>query len=375
MSGAAGSLRVAAIMDTAILSGPARQLTEVARALESTGVHITVITFQRRGRTPSPFPAHLEQAGVECIVIPERGTTDVGVLSRLKATLDVLNPHIVQTHSYRPAALVTALQVMRPRRPWIAFFHGATAENKKVRFYNWLDRRLVRFADRVVVMSRAEVERLRRLGNRVRLLHNAVITKPATQELDASLLPDYVSHPVLGVIGRLSSEKGIDVLLRAVRLLRDRGVACSLVVAGDGPEHGTLVQLTEELGLSSSVHFLGVVHPIVALYPRLDVVVISSHTEGLPNVLLEALGADRPVVATRVGAIPEVLTDPDAGELVDPGSPIALADGIGRILGRLDDARARAARREAVNAFSLERRAQAHRALYDDVLREEASVA
>jgi glycosyltransferase involved in cell wall biosynthesis len=370
------TLRVTAIMDTAILSGPGRQLTEVARAVRPLGIELTVVTFQRRGRAASPFPRHLAAAGVPCEVIDETGSTDVRVIGKLRATLRRLAPHVVQTHSYRPAALVVALRTLGARWPWIAFFHGTTAEDRKVRLYNWLDRRLLQHADRVVVMSKPQLDSFRSLGSRVKLIHNAALTEAIGAGINDDIaLPRPLPGPVLGIIGRLSAEKGVDVLLRAVRMLRDRDIRCSLLVAGDGPERASLTALSDELKITDAVHFLGTVHPIAALYPHLDVVVLSSHSEGLPNVLLEALAADRAVVATRVGAIPEVVHDPDAGELVVPGSPEALADGIARALGRLGDPRARAARRAAVEAFSLERRAQAHAALYDETLRAESRVA
>jgi glycosyltransferase involved in cell wall biosynthesis len=116
------------------------------------------------------------------------------------------------------------------------------------------------------------------------------------------------------------------------------------------------------------VHVPGIVAAVEALYSRLDLLVIPSRSEGLPNVLLEALRADVPVVATRVGAVPEVIDSPLAGVLVPPNDPIALADAIERSLrvGNRDEARA--ARREVAERFSLERRATQHLTLYADLL-------
>jgi len=356
-------------MDTAILSGPGRQLTAVAVALREFGVELSVITFQRRGRPTSPFQEHLRRAGVPFEVIPESSRTDVRVLSRLRGAITRFRPHIVQTHSYRPAALVTTLRALPTPWRWIAFFHGVTNEDRKVSFYNWLDRRLLGLADRVVVMSKAQLAALPTLGSRVRMVHNAVLPDAVTVDAAAQLvIPPSLSRPVIGAIGRLSAEKGFGVLLRALRLLIDDGRRCSLVIAGDGPERETLMRIRDEQGLGDAVHFLGPVHPIAPLYHELDVVAIPSFSEGLPNVLLEALAADRPVVATAVGAIPEVLANSDAGELVEPGSAESLAAGLVRALDRLDDCKRREARRAAVDAFSLERRALAHVSLYRELL-------
>ena len=95
---------------------------------------------------------------------------------------------------------------------------------------------------------------------------------------------------------------------------------------------------------------------------------IPSRSEGLPNVLLEALAHDRAVAATRVGAIPTVLDSPLAGALAEPNSPRSLADAIGRALSLRADPRAAAARRRVVDAFSLERRIDAHLSLYEAAL-------
>jgi len=104
------------------------------------------------------------------------------------------------------------------------------------------------------------------------------------------------------------------------------------------------------------------------VYRRLDTLVIPSRSEGLPNVLLEALAADIPCVATDVGAIPEVLTDPNAGILVPPGSAEKLAAGIVAALALRHAPAAAPARRAAVDRFSLSHRVERHLALYQEVI-------
>ena len=287
----------------------------------------------------------------------------------LRSAIANFQPDIVQTHSYRPAALVATLRTLPSPWHWIAFFHGVTNEDRKVKLYNWLDRRLLGLADRVVVMSKAQVGALPSLGSRVRLVHNAVLPDVlGGGVVEGDLLPASVSRPVIGAIGRLSAEKGFGTLLQALRLLIDDGRRCSLVIAGDGPEREALSRIRDQLALQDVVHFLGPVHPIAPLYRELDLVAIPSFSEGLPNVLLEALAADRPVVATAVGAIPEVLADSAAGELVEPGSAESLAAGLVRALDSLGDSGRRRARRAAVDAFSLERRALAHATIYRELV-------
>jgi glycosyltransferase involved in cell wall biosynthesis len=361
-------LRVAAIIDTSIVSGPGRQLAAVAGALRERDVDLRVFTFQRAGALTSPYQAYLTAASVPFDVIPEGGTTDVTVVARLGRALDDFAPHVIQTHSYRPAALALAMRLTGRGWPWIAFFHGATSEDRKVRIYNWVDRRLLSRADRVVVMSQAHRDAFRALGNRVRIVHNAVVPHADITNQPAATPLAGLPRPRVACIGRLSHEKGVDILLRAVRMLADRGAAFSVAVIGSGPEDQALRSLAAELHLDDRVHFTGAINPVAPVYADADVVILPSRSEGLPNVLLEALAADRTVVATRVGAVPEVLTNPDAGVLLPSGSAVALAAGLAQAFVRIDDPACSAARAATAARFSLSRRAAAHRELYDDLL-------
>ena len=365
--------RVTAIIDAATLSGPGRQLAAVAGALGASGTHFDVITFQRSGRAASPLVEHLRAANVSVTVIQDNGALDFTLLRRLSNVLTHAQPDVVQTHGYRPTTLVYLLRRMGMRHPWVAFYHGATNENRKVRFYHWLDQRLMPTADRIVVMSRKHADAFAsRARDRVRVLHNAVIPayddRAAVRGVEGVLAELQLDAPVLGVVGRLSREKGVDVFIDAARLLAERGLRFSALVAGDGPERSALEQQTRHAGLEDRIRFLGALATAAPLYPRLDLLVIPSRSEGLPNVLLEALRADRPVVATEVGAVPEVITDSRIGALVPIESPAALADAIVAALPLRHSADASAMRREAADRFSLERRAERHRALYDELL-------
>jgi glycosyltransferase involved in cell wall biosynthesis len=365
-------IRVAALLDTFQVSGPGRQLAALASSLSAVDVELTIVTFHRAGRDRSPYLDYLEQAGVRYTVVPESGPLDLALLPRLRRVLAEYAPDVVQTHGYKPTALVWALRRRGAAERWIAFFHGATTENIKVRAYHWFSNLLLGSADRVVVMSRAQLEHFSRLGDKACVVHNAVLDLPTESPGSASARLAAGVRPRIGVVGRLSPEKGLDVFLHASAALARRGVSFSAVIAGDGPERARLEHLRDALGLARRVDFIGATSAVASLYASLDLLVIPSRSEGLPNVLLEALGADLPVVATRVGAIPEVLDDARAGLIVPPGSVDALADGIVHALTLRDDPDARDARRSVVEKFSLQRRVAEHLRLYGEVLRDAA---
>jgi len=361
-------MRVTALIDTVQVSGPGRQLAALASSLSEFGVELVVVTFHRTGRDRSPYLDYLEQAGVSYVVVPENGPLDRRLPARLRRVLTEWAPDIVQTHGYKPTALAWLLRRSGASQPWVAFFHGATSENIKVRLYHWLTNRLLGAADRVVVMSRAHLAHFSRLGGKACVVHNAVLELPPEPSRAETEPMAQGVRPRFGVVGRLSPEKGVDVFLYACDALARRGVSFSAVVAGDGPERARLERLRDTLALGGRVDFIGATSAIVSLYASLDLLVIPSRSEGLPNVLLEALRADVPVVATSVGAIPDVLNSPRAGLVVPPGSATALADGIARALPLRSDPAARNARRQVVDRFSLQRRVAEHLRIYGELL-------
>ena len=370
----ATTLRVAALLDTVQVSGPGRQLAALAKCLRYSSVDLLVVTFHRAGRPRAPFLDFLDSEGVRYVVHEESGPFDRTLVGRVRRQLAEWKPDVVQTHGYKPTVIGYLLRRDRAsaRWPWIAFFHGATSENLKVKLYHWLGNRMLRAADRVVVMSEAHRTHFSHLGDRVRVVHNAAIPLPPDGGASpSSVVPrhrgDDDTGPRIGVVGRLSPEKGVDLFLQACQLLQRRDISLSAFVVGDGPERHRLERMSDALGLTRCVHFTGATSAVQSLYEAVDLLVIPSRSEGLPNVLLEALRADLPVVATRVGAIPEVLDTPYAGVVVPPGSPALLADGIVRALPLKHEPKAREARRAVVERFSIQCRAQAHLRLYDAV--------
>jgi len=360
------------------VSGPVRQLTALARALRGAGIDCLVVAFHRHGQPPSAFAPYLQDAGVRHCIVEDRGPVDWRVASQVGTVLRRWQPSIVQTHGYKATAVAYLLRRLGAPWRWIGFFHGLTTEPLKVRFYHWVDRRLLGAADRVVVMSRAQAQAFRHCDGRVRVIYNAALALPPAggpSEGDRlAAIAGSLPRPIVGVVGRLSQEKGVDLFLDACAVLVRKGLAFSALVAGDGPGRARLEARCARLGLEARVRFLGHVYDVDALYRMLDLVILPSRSEGLPNTLLEAMQADVPIVATAVGAVPEVVGTSAAARLVAPESAAALVEAIEHALTRGDLPEAAAARHTAMSRFSLERRVEAHVQLYHDLLEESGGV-
>jgi glycosyltransferase involved in cell wall biosynthesis len=248
-------IRIAALVATEEVSGPGRQLTALVQALQGTGVACLIIGLHRSGRPPSAFARFLADAGVDHHIVEDRGPLDWRVASQVGTILKDWRPSVVQTHSYKATAVAYALRLRSAPWPWVGFYHGSTTENLKARFYHWVDRRLLRAADRVVVMSGEQARAFRRSGHRVQVIDNAALGRAGKTETPGahdSLDPfagGGFSHPLIGVVGRLSPEKGVDVFLDACAVLARRGITFGGVIAGDGPERERLQALCRRLEL------------------------------------------------------------------------------------------------------------------------------
>ncbi len=165
---------------------------------------------------------------------------------------------------------------------------------------------------------------------------------------------DQPAEVVAGAVARLSPEKGLDVLLRAVARLIEDGTPVRVVLAGEGPSRRQLTQLAQRLGIGERVEFRGEVphEQVPAVLAELDIFVMPSRAEGFGVAALEAQAMELPVVASRVHGIPDVVEDGRTGLLVPPGDVEQLAEAIGRLAG---DAGLRAAMGQAGRAFVAER--------------------
>lgn len=267
---------------------------------------------------------------------------------RLREILADLSPDVVHTHGYR-TDVVAAGVARYLGLPTVSTVHGFTGGGWKNRLYEWLQRRSLARMDAVVAVSRRLGRELREAGvdgRRLHVVRNAWRSRgsilpraPARQKLG---LPEDAF--VVGWVGRLSHEKGPDVLVRAAEKDVDSAIYS---IVGPGPERGDLTELTENLGVGDRIRFHGLVKDAAKVYRAFDVFALSSRTEGTPVSLFEAMEAGVPVVATDVGGVPDVVRHEREALLVPPEDPEALADAVSRVRRNPDAARQRVCRARA----------------------------
>jgi glycosyltransferase involved in cell wall biosynthesis len=356
------SVRLLAAMEAGAVTGPAKNLIDFCKRArhfdaEACGfprIASSLVTFERVAPDPeqdellvadseNPFVAAARDAGIETFVIRERFRFDRRVVRSLRLIIERARPDIIQTHNVKSHFLL-GLSGQARTAPWVAFHHGYTTTNLKMRAYNHLDRWSLNAADRVVTVSHAFARDLARLGvrpERIRVLHNSIDTAKVMDEgakEEALALKARMGiaegEKVILTVGRLSREKGHADLIAALGAFKDMRPAARvrLVVVGDGPERAKIEKIAAQLGVGPLVVWAGQVGNVGPYYAMADLLALPSHSEGSPNVLLEAMAARVPVVATSVGGVPEIVTHEESALLVPPREPAAMADSIDRIL-------------------------------------------
>jgi glycogen(starch) synthase len=283
---------------------------------------------------------------------------------RLAGVLRDFQPDLVHVNYWEPSLFYHRRAAAAAPAPLLVSFRGPPPEQGDRR--DTVFGHAMRAATWITAVSESALRRVRALAPEVTprssVLHNG-LELPA---LAPSPLP--WSPPRIACVGRLVPEKGFDLALRALARLVPRYPALRLTLAGDGPERARLEALARKLGLDGSVTFLGWLPPtrVPAMLNEATLVVVPSRWEGLPGVAIQAAQMARPVVATRVGGIPEIVLDGETGLLVDQDDAPALAAAIASLLERPGQAAemGHAGRRHARAAFDWRRYLDAHDALY-----------
>lgn len=317
--------------------GPERQILGLARHLRG-AVETVFLSFAEEGLC-SALLNEASQAGFEAIALTHDTPHAFAACRELVGILQSKRATVLCCHEFKSNTL-GLLAARRAGIPVIAVSRGWTGENFRIRCYEALDRRVLRWMDAVVCVSQSQAEKIRRSGvrpDKVTVIQNAIHTNRFAEpqlEYRERLLRLFPSPPewIVGAAGRLSPEKGFAVLVDAAAEVIQRFPRTGFVIFGDGALRDALDAQIRGRQLQNSFVLAGFCANLDRYLPHFDMVVLPSFTEGLPNVALEAMAAGRPVVGTAVGGIPEVVDDGCTGFLVPPTNPLALAERIVALL-------------------------------------------
>ncbi len=290
----------------------------------------------------SPLAKHMRAIGQQPVEIAA-GKTNLFISRRLAEWLregffTLVDAHNVQSYFWT----VLALRNVDPRPALVATIHSSTgieyAGTMKGRFYRRIERWAEPQFDQVVTVSEYLREAMVKDGvpaGQIMAVPNATEMKPASREEGLRVRQELGIRPdqrVIGALGRLEPAKGYDLLIQAVAGLSHEHANLCCLIAGSGRMEPSLRRQAAELGVEDRLIFAGFRKDVPQLLAAMDIFALPSRTEGIPIALLEACTSRLPVVAARVGGVPEVIHNAENGLLVQPDDPGALAEALDTLL-------------------------------------------
>lgn len=332
--GGTREIRILDLRDSPWVDGPGRTVLEIAEALNASGYRYVIGSLMPEGAAFGPYAREARQRGLEVEAIRERGAYDPRVLGQTLRAIERHGIDIVHTHEFRSDVL-GLLCARRKGLRAVCTVHGWIANDVKGSIYTVLDKLVLRFFDRIIVVSQRLRAQLIRWGvpaRKLTVVPNALPTERyRADRADDSFRRDLGLGPadiLVAKIGRLSAEKGHRDLLAAARAALAQCDRLRFVLIGIGPEEAALRAQASALGIADRVLFAGYRNDMMRVYNSLDLVVQCSYTEGMPNVVLEALLMEVPVIATDVGGTGEIIEHGRTGVLLPPRRPDRLASEI-----------------------------------------------
>ncbi|HEV3166317.1 MAG TPA: glycosyltransferase [Isosphaeraceae bacterium] len=327
-----------------------------------TGQRVSTVCLEQ----PGALAPQVEAAGAVVICMQKRPGIRPGMISQLIRVFRDLSPDVVHTHQ------IGTLLYSGPAARWARVPLVVHTEHGKERYAKRLRTRMLgrvagRFATTFFCLTEDMAAAVRASGivpgHKLRVISNGIETRQFLERRDTGPARRSLSipegAPVIGTVGRLTEVKRQDVLIRGFAQVKQRFPAAHLVLVGDGPILHDLQELAAGLGIADCVHFTGYQSDTAPYLQLMSIFALTSRSEGMPQAALEACVTGLPVVATRVGGLPELVDDGRTGILVPPGDEVALATALCELL--VDGLRAQAmglaGRERAISRFDIRRMA------------------
>ncbi len=304
-------MKVAHFISSNGLFGAEKVMLSLAIAMKSRGVSSWIFALNNKHNPHLEVIEEAKKASVLCRAIESKGRFDLSVVSRMAALFKENDIDVLHTHNYK-SNLLGLLAAKKAGIPIVATLHGYLGENRKVRFYEAIDRVILKFFSRVILVDRGLEKWFEGGKVKTEVINNGV------------LVPDIEPEAVkgrgltIGTVGRLSAEKGLKYLIEAFAKVVEKYPQMKLLIVGDGPLKDSLQSLAVSLQLGEKIIFTGFQVDVAAYYRKMDIYVSSSLLEHFPLVILEAMSFGKAVVATNVGGTSQIVIDGKTGILVPP---------------------------------------------------------
>ncbi len=370
-------IRVLHIIDQYKIGGPGKTILNSARFINRERYEIHVAMFLPHGSQNTELSRKIREDNIPLLCLRDMRGLSFANIFRLRGYIRSNKISVFHWHGYKSEIYCYLLKLICRGPVWVGTYHGWITNNwsqraivKTTQIFSFLNDGIIAVADDLL----QKLPRATKALTTCRVVHNAIV------------MSDYLEYGcredmrkkygvingeyAIGVIGRLSPEKGCFVAIDALAELLRRCLPARLMMIGDGPLKKELAEYASRHGVDKQVVFTGHVHPVRPIYEALDIVVSPSFTEGISNIILESMAMYKPVVATSVGGTPEIISSHRNGILIPPRDAAAMANAVAAVLQNRD------LRERIINNgyttirshFEFKRRMQKEESFYEEIL-------
>jgi glycosyltransferase involved in cell wall biosynthesis len=368
-------VKILHIISSGGMYGAEAVILNLSRTLNEGGHSAVLAVFSNSSNPNLQLHEAAVNEGIESHLVPCEGQIDRTVLTRIRDLAAKTNPDVVHTHGYK-ADIYAYFAMRKSHIPLVSTCHGWIDLNATVALYGIADRIVLRRFAAVVAVSDEVKRKLIEAGvseNRIHLVRNGIDLRPF-DHAQPSLRSDSTNDDslIVGLIGRLSIEKGVDNFLEAAARVLSELPTTKFVVIGEGPDRDKLESLIDNLKIRDNASMLGRRTDMPSIYASLDIMVSSSRQEGLPIAILEGMASSLPIVATAVGEVPTLISTDETGVLVPSQDVQALASATVTLLQNPAERQrlGSAARRLIEEAYSAGRMTNEYLGIYQMVSQE-----
>jgi glycosyltransferase involved in cell wall biosynthesis len=328
-------VRVLQLISSGGYYGAENMLLNLAQSQKSIGCDPCLLLFYNVHQPNVALYERARSRGISVRMLRCEGRADLRAIREIREYIRTDQVDLIHTHGYK-ADLYGYLAARREAKPIVATCHNWVGGTAALGIYNRLDRMALRKFNGVAAVSNAVAAQLRD----ARIAENKIHTIANGIDIDKfcgaepawfGSSPD-AKEKTIGIVARLDLQKGFEYLLQAIAGLTSTHPDLRLVIVGEGPDQGAIQSMADRLNLIPRIVFAGQRGDMANVYAGFDVFVLPSLNEGLPMTVLEAMAASRPVIASKVGAIPTVVRDGETGLLVDPKDVVGLRAALDRLL-------------------------------------------
>ncbi len=369
-------MRILQLISSGGLYGAEKMLISLSKSLAGLECETVICVFDNRHVGQGNICGSLRAEGLTTEPITCSGKIDFHALRSISDCIRKYNIDVVHTHGYK-ADIYGFAAAHSSHTPILATSHYWTRRTLALRFYARFEQVILRRFDAVVAVSQEIASEIVASGTRaekVLTIDNGIDLRPFVAPAPSLIGYRKGQGPIVGAVGRLEEQKGFEYFLHAIPAILHQHPDATFLMVGEGSERACLEALARKLRITENVVFVGQRSDMPNVYASFDIFVLPSIDEGMPIALLEAMATARPVVATRVGAVPKLVIDNQTGLLVETRDVQALEGAVLRLLGDREKSKALGAngRRWVEQNYSAHAMAERYLKLYQRVKRNHA---